>query len=145
MIRSTCLLVCLLLLPCLKGQADTLPGPVPADILRVVDGDTLHVRAHIWPGHSVEVMVRLEGVDAPEIHRPDCSLEHALAKQAKTEIETITDKSVTLHNIHLGKYAGRVVAEARLPNGVVLADHLVEKGLAYLDTSRRSWCTAKTG
>jgi endonuclease YncB( thermonuclease family) len=124
------------------AQSETLPGPIPAELIRVVDGDTIRVRAHIWPDHSVEVMVRLDGIDAPEIHRPDCRDERALAEQAKTEIENITDTSVTLHNVHLGKYAGRVVAQARLPNGVILADHLLKKGLAHTDTSRSSWCQA---
>ena len=138
--RLTTLLLCTLLVPSLAGEAETLPGPIPAELIRVVDGDTIRVRAHIWPDHSVDVMVRLEGIDAPEIHRPDCRAERTLAEQAKSEIESITDTSVTLHNVHLGKYAGRVVAQARLPNGINLADHLVEKGLAHSETARRNWC-----
>ena len=27
-----------------------IPGPVPAHVLHVVDGDTVRVRAHIWLG-----------------------------------------------------------------------------------------------
>ena len=138
--RLATLLLCALLVPSFAGESETLPGPIPAELIRVVDGDTIHVRAHIWPDHSVDVMVRLEGIDAPEIHRPDCRAERALAEQAKNEIENITDTSVTLHNVHLGKYAGRVVAQARLPNGINLAEHLVEKGLAHSETARRNWC-----
>ena len=34
---------------------DVLAGPVPAEVVRVVDGDTLLVRAEIWLGQTVEV------------------------------------------------------------------------------------------
>ena len=29
---------------------EMLPGPIPAEIVSVVDGDTISVRAHIWLG-----------------------------------------------------------------------------------------------
>lgn len=122
------------------GYGETLPGPIPADVLRVVDGDTIRVRAHIWLDQSVEIMVRIDGIDAPEIHRPDCSVESRLADQAKAEVEAFLDKKVFLHNIHLGKYAGRVVANVRIQDGTNLADHLLSKGLAHPDEERLSWC-----
>jgi endonuclease YncB( thermonuclease family) len=51
---------------------DLLEGPVTATVERVVDGDTLAVRAKIWIGHEIDVLVRLRGIDAPEL-RGDCS------------------------------------------------------------------------
>ena len=87
--RLATLLICALLVPSFAGESETLPGPIPAELIRVVDGGTIHMRAHIWPDHSVDVMVRLEGIDAPEIHRPDCRAERALAEQAKTKLKTL--------------------------------------------------------
>lgn len=122
------------------SHGETLPGPIPADIIRVVDGDTIRVRAHIWPDQSLEIMVRLSGIDAPEIHKPACSKERVLAEEAKIELETILEETIHLHDVHLGKYAGRVVAEARLPDGLNLAEHLVEKGLAVEYGTQDPWC-----
>src|SRR6185312_332928 len=39
----------------------------PADVLRVIDGDTFEARVHVWPGLDITTKVRLRGVDAPEM------------------------------------------------------------------------------
>jgi len=62
--------------------AQEIPGPVPAEILHIVDGDTVGVRAHTWPGQYVEIRVRLRGADAPEIRRVDCEAERAKGHEA---------------------------------------------------------------
>ena len=49
------------------SPAEEFPGPVSAVVERVVDGDTLDVRADIWLGQSLNVRVRIAGVDAPEL------------------------------------------------------------------------------
>lgn len=123
-----------------SALAETLPGPIPADIVRIVDGDTIRVRAHIWPDQTIEVMVRIHGIDTPEIHRPHCSAERALAEEAKNEVTAITGDTLFLHNVHFGKYAGRVVADAHLPNGINLAEHLLQKGLALRENDEDIWC-----
>ena len=46
---------------------EIVPGPVPAEVLAVLDGDTLVVRARIWLGQDVETRIRLDGIDAPEL------------------------------------------------------------------------------
>ena len=62
-----------LLLPLLFGPiacpacAETLTGPVAAIVERVVDGDTLAVRARVWLGQDIHVLVRIRGIDAPEL------------------------------------------------------------------------------
>lgn len=48
--------------------AETLPGPYSAEILRVIDGDTVEARVRIWLGQDVTVHIRLRGIDAPEMH-----------------------------------------------------------------------------
>ena len=60
----------------------SVPGPVPAKVLRVIDGDTLMVRARIWIGQEIEIKVRLAGVDAPEL-RAKCERERILARPAR--------------------------------------------------------------
>ena len=42
---------------------EMLLGPIAAEVMEVVDGDTLKVRAHIWLGQA-------EGPDAPPLHNP---------------------------------------------------------------------------
>ena len=57
--------------PTMASAEDVLPGPIPATIERVVDGDTIDVRARIWLGQEIVVRVRLAGLDAPELSRPE--------------------------------------------------------------------------
>ena len=40
---------------------------VPARVVRVIDGDTVEVLARPWPGQTIQAIVRLAGVDAPEL------------------------------------------------------------------------------
>ncbi len=63
-------------------QNDGVAGPVSASVLRVIDGDTITVRARIWIGQSVETRVRIAGVDTPEL-RGDCALDIELATAAR--------------------------------------------------------------
>jgi hypothetical protein len=44
-----------------------LPGPIPAELVRVIDGDTIEVRARIWLDLDLTTRVRLAGIDAPEL------------------------------------------------------------------------------
>ena len=60
---------------------EVLRGPYDADVLHVVDGDTLVVKARIWLGTAVEIKVRLQGIDAPEL-RGSCTAERRRAVEA---------------------------------------------------------------
>ena len=40
-----------------RPALNRLAGPVSAEVLRVIDGDTIEVRAHIWLGHQVHLAV----------------------------------------------------------------------------------------
>jgi endonuclease YncB( thermonuclease family) len=74
-------------------------GPVEAEVLRVVDGDTLTVRAKIWIGQELTTNVRLSGVNAPELSGT-CDAERALAEQARRFLtERVEGRAVTLRNI----------------------------------------------
>ncbi|MEO1038979.1 MAG: thermonuclease family protein [Pseudomonadota bacterium] len=134
---------CFFLLLAAPAAADEpIPGPVPAEILRVVDADTLAVRAHIWPGHSVETRVRLAGVDAPEVFRPACPAEAELGEEASAFVESRlpVGASVFLHEVRLGSFAGRVIGRVALPDGSDLGALLVTRGLAVPDGAPSPWC-----
>src|SRR5688500_17296733 len=38
----------------------------PAEVLRVLDGDTFEARVQLWPGLAITTRVRLRGIDTPE-------------------------------------------------------------------------------
>ena len=124
------------------SAGETVPGPVPAEVLRVIDGDTIEVAAFIWLGQRVRVRVRLEGSDTPEL-RGQCASERELAQQAKDLVSRYTEgRSVSLYGIHYGKYAGRIVARVQLGGGETLAMLLLSAGLAheYDGGKRDGWC-----
>ncbi len=128
-------------------RADVVPGPVPALVIEVVDGDTIAVRARIWIGQEVETRVRLSGVDAPEFNGR-CGRERALAAHARAfVVEAIGVGPVKLIDVHYGKYAGRVVARIETAAGDDLAALLIAAGLGrpYEGGARASWCEADDG
>ncbi len=126
---------------------ETLPGPVPARVLEVIDGDTLVVRAKVWIGQEIEIKVRLEGVDAPELGG-GCERERTLAQRARALIMVkVRDGKVLLNRVQYGKYAGRVVARVETSAGEDLSAALLAANLAraYRGGRRRSWCDRADG
>lgn len=120
--------------------AEKLAGPVAARVERVVDGDTVRVKAQIWIDQEIEVAVRIEGADAPELFRPHCPAEKEKALEAKAfAAGFFPDGSAVLRDIHYGKYAGRVVARIENSAGAELGPALIEAGLAVRQGAR-SWC-----
>ncbi len=132
MIRAALTLSCLLLAPAPftgVAAADTFPGPVEAMVERVIDGDTLVVRAAVWPGHTVRVSVRLRGIDAPEL-KSRCAAEREAARQARDALATlVAGGAVTVSGISGDKYFGRVLAEISTATGEPVAQTLLEQGL----------------
>ncbi len=120
---------------------ETLEGPYEAAVVQVVDGDTLRVRARIWLGTDVELLVRIDGIDTPEI-RGKCAREKELAARARALTESlVAGGAVRLHDVRYGKYAGRVVARV-VVGGEDIADLLLAAGLAhaYGGGAREPWC-----
>jgi endonuclease YncB( thermonuclease family) len=124
-------------------RAASLAGPVEARVIEVVDGDTIRVAARIWLGQDVETLVRIAGIDAPELHGR-CGRERRMAEAARALLARRLGGSVILTRIANGKYAGRVVARVALPHGPDAASLLLEAGLArpYDGGARRPWCPA---
>lgn len=125
----------------LPGEED-LPGPIPARVVRVVDGDTIVVRARIWLGQEVETSVRIAGIDAPEL-RGRCPNEKVLANEARLLVESrVADTAVVLRAVAFEKYGGRVMAAVETATGEDLAAILMAAGLAraYAGGARLPWC-----
>jgi endonuclease YncB( thermonuclease family) len=121
---------------------DQIPGPVPARVVEVLDGDTVAVEARIWLGQSVQVNVRLAGVDSPE-RKGDCPYERALAERARTfTAEKLAAQTVELRQVIADKYGGRVIAKIVTATGEDMGQALIAAGLAraYDGGRRRSWC-----
>jgi endonuclease YncB( thermonuclease family) len=124
------------------GARDVLAGPVPAEVVEVLDGDTIAVRARIWLGQELATHVRLAGIDTPELHGK-CERERRLAAAARDLLASrLVERRVTLQDVQFGKYAGRVVARVATESGEDVADVLISAGLArpYGGGSRRPWC-----
>ena len=122
--------------------AEVLPGPVIADVLKVIDGDTLDVSARVWLGQTVHIRVRIDGVDTPEL-RGRCAGERARAQEARSWlVRQLAGRSIALRQVRLGKYAGRVVARVELDDGQDLSVLLLRTGLArpYDGRKRADWC-----
>jgi micrococcal nuclease len=105
-------------------------GPITADVLRVLDGDTVEVRAYPWPQQSVDVLVRLRGIDAPELHSK-CETERARAEIAKDRLShmVVGQKHVLLTDVGGDKYFGRIVANLGLEDGEDAASTLILENL----------------
>lgn len=124
-----------LLLSTTAHAAERLPGPLSAEVIRVIDGDTLEVHVKIWLGTQITTKVRVADVDTPELSRPGCPRERMLGEKAKALAEAaIGPGAVTLYDIEHGKYAGRVVARVETRDGD-LAEIMREAGLDGED-----WC-----
>ncbi len=109
---------------------ETIAGPVEADVVRVIDGDTFVAAAHVWPGQVITVAVRVRGIDAPELHS-HCASEREAAAQSRQALEAmIAGGPVTISNIGGGKYYGRVLADVADRHGRPVAQVMLSRSLA---------------
>lgn len=148
----------------------TWPGPFPVEILAVRDGDTVEVRfidgpCGRGPCPRQELLVRLLGIDAPEIHRcrrgasgqaasggascAACDAEWQLARKAVAAVRQMTaGKAVRVAAIRPDKYGGRVVGRLEVLSAgrwVSVGGELTSQGLAVAyDGGKKikTWCAA---
>jgi endonuclease YncB( thermonuclease family) len=99
----------------------------PATVTKVVDGDTLHVTALIFPTprQSIELDVRLAGVNAREHSEPGGPEAAAHLAQLIGPLPA----AVQLDVVKLDKY-GRLLALVTTPAGVDVAHRMVTDGYA---------------
>ena len=118
-------------------------GPVEATVLKVLDGDTFLAEAHVWPGHSVRINIRIRGIDAPEM-KARCSDERMAAKRAREAlVSLLSEGPVLISNIAGAKYYGRVLADVMTPRGEDVAPILLHDNLVrpYGGGRRAPWCS----
>jgi len=123
---------------------DNLTGPVQAKIVHIIDGDTIKARVHMWLDQSIEVSVRIRGIDAPELRQPRCAHEEELAQTARDEVMSlIGDQAITLYDIGHDKYSDRVVAQVLTSANVDIGKYLINRGYAKPWNGRGKkpeWC-----
>jgi endonuclease YncB( thermonuclease family) len=121
---------------------ERLAGPFAATVERVIDGDSLAVRVKIWLGLDVSTIVRLRGIDAPELSAR-CPEERRRALAAREGLAAlVAGGDISLAAVETDKYGGRVVADVADAAGRPLAATLVGAGLArpYDGGRRGGWC-----
>ena len=114
----------------------------PAEVLRVLDGDTFEARVHLWPGLDVTTRVRLRGIDAPEL-KARCMEERMKAEAARDALRSILDQGeVGVMRVTLDKYGGRVIADASTRATPDVSSALLAAGHArrYAGARRETWC-----
>ena len=103
--------------------------PSSARVVRVVDGDTIHVRVH-----GREESVRLLGIDTPETHRPGTPIECG-GPQASAHLEALAPPGMPVQlepdptQDREDRY-GRTLAYVRLPDGRLAEDAQLAAGWA---------------
>ena len=106
------------------------------------DGDTLRITMPGLPPELAEMLVRVAGVDTPEI-RGKCAAEKTRAIQARDfVIRSLAEASaVSFCDPKWEKYGKRVIAEVML-DGKNLAAILIknELGRPYSGGRREGWC-----
>lgn len=138
MFRIVILLLSAFLLPSLSmanaaGRHDRyyVEGPVEAELISIVDGDTLVVAAKPWPQQTISVSVRIRGVDAPEM-KSRCAALRVKAQAAKNVLASMlvaANGKLTLSSISGDKYFGRVVADVIFADGRDAATELLAAGM----------------
>jgi len=121
---------------------EALPGSHPAEVLRVIDGDTFEARVRVWPGMDITTRVRLRGIDAPELHAR-CEDERTKAVAARDALARILrEGAVGVMHVGQDKYGGRVDADVSTAATPDVSAALLERGLArrYFGGRRASWC-----
>ncbi|MEM9733150.1 MAG: thermonuclease family protein [Pseudomonadota bacterium] len=116
-------------------------GPIFAQVVRVRDGDSIDVIAHVWPGTQMRVSVRLAGIDAPEL-RARCEAEKRLAVAARDRLsDLVRSGPVHLKQVRGGKYFGRILARVSA-GGTDVQKIMLNENLArpYGGRQRKGWC-----
>jgi endonuclease YncB( thermonuclease family) len=128
--------------PVVRNAPQPLRTGHPAQVVRVLDGDTFEARVSVWPGIEIATKVRLRGIDAPEL-RARCADEFAKAQAARDALAAIlAEGRVEISRVALDKYGGRVVADASTAATADVSAALLRAGnvRSYQGGRRESWC-----
>jgi len=130
--------------PAMTQNSTTTLGSHPAEVMRVLDGDTFEARVRVWPGLEITTKIRLRGIDAPEL-KARCAEERVKAENARDALAAmLAEGGVAVGHVSLDKYGGRVLAEAGTRSTPDIGSAMLTKGLAraYSGGRRESWCNA---
>lgn len=123
-------------------RAEVVRVAYPAEVVRVIDGDTFEARVHLWPGLNITTRVRLRGIDTPEL-KARCMEERIKAEAARDALRAILDQGeVGIVRVTLDKFGGRVLADASTHATRDVAETLLGAGHArrYSGPRRETWC-----
>jgi endonuclease YncB( thermonuclease family) len=115
---------------------------IPVEIIRVIDGDTVEVRAHVWLDQMIMTRVRLRSIDAPEL-RAGCPEEARKAAAARDALVTLLDSGkIYLTGLGRDKYGGRVLGDLLTAEGHSISARMLTTGHArpYAGGKRQGWC-----
>ncbi|MCC7347557.1 MAG: thermonuclease family protein [Variibacter sp.] len=129
------------------GEAAAGETAYPAELIRVVDGDTFEARVRLWPALETTTRIRLRGIDAPEL-RARCPAERAQAEAAAAALaDLLAQGDLRVSAVSLDKYGGRVLARAATRGTPDVGAALLAAGLArpYEGRRREGWCTVASG
>ena len=92
-----------------------IPPITTGKVIKVYDGDTIHVACEVWKDNIYRFSVRMRGYDSAEI-RTRNKAEKKAAYEAKEALENkVLGQIVRLENVALEKY-GRVLADVFFMN-----------------------------
>jgi micrococcal nuclease len=119
-----------------------------ADVLDIIDGDTMSVRVSLWPGLVAEYSVRVRGMDAPELRGASCAEEKAWAEESKAQLQKLYDvgSQIKLENVEYDAFSGRVLADVfryRSDRWLDLKKEMVDRKMAvewYPKQGDVPWC-----
>ena len=122
-------IICLVFLNPVQARPESLPGPIKARLIRVIDGDTVVAEISPWFGQRIEVSVRLEGINAPELNSR-CAQERERAELAREFLQSHLSGHFMMYNVRKGKYFGRVIARLQTDDNQDIAKMLIAAGMA---------------
>jgi micrococcal nuclease len=127
--RGARLLPLILLVAAIAGTAGAQPASLEGTVVRIVDGDTIHVRL----ADRVE-KVRYIGVNTPELHHPRKGEEPGGREAAEVNRELIDNKHVRLElDVQVRDRYGRLLAYVWVGDIMINAE-LVRLGYAQVMT-----------
>lgn len=126
-------------------EAKEISATYDTKIIKVVDGDTIAVKADWLPDPlKKEIHVRIFGVDTPEKGaKAKCTSEAELGAKASAFTKQLVTKSKKQQYVLIkwDKYGGRVIGDILLDDKS-LRQALLTNGLAkeYYGGTKESWC-----
>ncbi|NQZ09022.1 MAG: thermonuclease family protein [Algicola sp.] len=148
------LMACCALVQGASAQAASWLTTYQADLVKVIDGDTIKVRLMIYPKLYKEVNLRIADIDTPESRRgvksgvaiTECEVAKgkAATAYAKAFLAKLMDEGgkLTVSHIDLAKskYAGRINGQLWIDK-TSYGQHMLDAGwaMAYSGGSRQPW------